>query len=291
MSWQDDMKVHGYTQAALNANNDRELEQGMQAVDKGVELIGDVLNGIGKALTEPSPPPPKSSGVGLGGLLATGAVVGTLYLIDKFLGSNDNENKNINPENQQIQPKPSTQPQISQAQSIVPANTNKVNKKRQKSEPSPQFKSELSNIKGLISNPKSNIAKIKELLHKLEVEIEPYHDGRAMKKVAEYYQKINCDYESQRCYNKAEMFEEEYKRELEKAEKKIKQVDSYFTSGNDYLKQQKYEQAIRCYDDVIQLNPNYSLAYKNRGKCYQALGDNKKAQSDFSKAKELRRKG
>lgn len=107
-----------------------------------------------------------------------------------------------------------------------------------------------------------------------------------MTKVAEYYQKINCDYDAQRCYQKAEMFEEADREEIEKLKKSV----SYFIGGNDYLRQQNYEQAIQCYDDAIQLNPNYSLAYKNRGKCYQALGDNKRAQSDFSKAKVLRQK-
>ena len=124
------------------------------------------------------------------------------------------------------------------------------------------------------------------MLNKLEDEVTVYHDCRAMTKVAEYYQKINCDDEAQRCYQKAETFEEADRKEIEKLEKS----ESYFISGNDYLRQQKYEQSIQCYDEAIQLNPNYSLAYKNRGKCYQALGDNKKAQSDFSKAKELRKK-
>ena len=91
MSWQDDMRANGYTQAALNANNDRELEQGMQAVDKGIDMIGNVVNGIGRALTEPSPPPKTSSGGGLGGLLLVGALAGGAYLLSKAFGGSDDK--------------------------------------------------------------------------------------------------------------------------------------------------------------------------------------------------------
>ena len=89
MSWQDDARANGYVQATLNANNDRELEQGMQAVDKGIDMIGNVVNGIGRALTEPSPPPKTSSGGGLGGLLLVGALAGGAYFLSKAFGSDD----------------------------------------------------------------------------------------------------------------------------------------------------------------------------------------------------------
>lgn len=295
MSWQDDARANGYVQVALNANNDRELEQGMRAADNAVEILDGAANAVGNVVRgifsspEP-PPPPKSSGGGLGGLLVLGALAGGAYLLSKAFGSSDDDrnNKFENKESQQVSQPQIYQPTDKTCQDI--STPVKNDKQRQKSRPSHQFKSELSNIKGLISNPKSNTTKINELLHKLEDEVTLYRDGSAMKRVAEYYQKINCDYDAQRCYEKAEIFEEAYRNEIENAKQVARQADSYFANGNDYLKQQNYEQAIQFYDNAIQLNPNYSLAYKNRGKCYQALGDSKKAQSDFSKAKELRKK-
>ena len=95
MSWQDDMKANMYVQNALRANNDRELERGMQNADKAVDMIGNVVNGIGRALTEPSPPPKTSSGGGgLGLLVAGAAVAGGAYLLSKAFGSDDKKSSN-----------------------------------------------------------------------------------------------------------------------------------------------------------------------------------------------------
>lgn len=95
MSWQDEARANGYVHAAFNANNDRELEQGMQAVDKGIDMIGNVVSGIGRALTEPTPPP-KSSGGGLGGLLVLGALAGGAYLLSKAFGGSDDKKDSSN---------------------------------------------------------------------------------------------------------------------------------------------------------------------------------------------------
>lgn len=295
VSWKDEARANGYVRAAIISNNDAELARNMQAADNAVEFLDEATNVVGNVLkdifsnSEPSPPPKTSSGGGgLGLLVAGAALAGGAYLLSKAFGSSDDD-KNIKSSNQsaqQISPSLNQAPQtqISQqsvktSQNITPVKQNKKNK------PSNQFKSELANIKGLILNPKPNVTKIKAMLHDIEEKIELKPSSIAMRKVAEYYKKIGCDYESDRCYRKAEIFEEAEKKEIGRE----KNADSYFMSGNDYLKQQKYEQAIQCYDNVIQINPNYSLAYKNRGKCYQSLGDNKKAQSDFSKAKMLRK--
>ena len=96
MSWQDEMRVHGYTRAAVISNNDAELSRNMQAADDAVDMIGNVLNGIGRALTEPSPKPkPAPSGGGLGELLVLGALAGGAYLLSKaFDGSEDKKSSN-----------------------------------------------------------------------------------------------------------------------------------------------------------------------------------------------------
>ena len=48
-----------------------------------------------------------------------------------------------------------------------------------------------------------------------------------------------------------------------------------------------YNGAIKLYDEAIKLNPNVARFYQYRGSCYHQLGDMKKAQSDFAKAKEF----
>ena len=49
-----------------------------------------------------------------------------------------------------------------------------------------------------------------------------------------------------------------------------------------------YRGAIKLYDEVIQLNPYMYQAYNIRGKCYKALGEESKAEADFSKAYSLK---
>ena len=110
-----------------------------------------------------------------------------------------------------------------------------------------------------------------------------------MTKVTEYYQKINCDYDAQRCYKKVEIFKDVNEKELGNT----KDANSYFVSGNDCLSQQKYEPAIQNYDKAVQINSNYAFAYYNRGNAYKKLFEEiqariqSKIQADFAKAKEL----
>lgn len=98
MSWQDDARANGYVQAGLRANNDRELQQGIQAADNAVEFLDGAANAVGNVVKgifsspEP-PPPPKSSGNPALGLLALG-VLGGLYVYDKFFGGDDKTQQN-----------------------------------------------------------------------------------------------------------------------------------------------------------------------------------------------------
>lgn len=64
----------------------------------------------------------------------------------------------------------------------------------------------------------------------------------------------------------------------------------YDDAFNTYWRED-YRGAIKLYDEVIQLNPYMYQAYNIRGKCYKALGEESKAQADFKKAEELRKKG
>ena len=48
-----------------------------------------------------------------------------------------------------------------------------------------------------------------------------------------------------------------------------------------------YDKAISVYNTAVRLNPNYALAYNNRGIAYLAQGKNDQAQADFAKARQL----
>ena len=45
--------------------------------------------------------------------------------------------------------------------------------------------------------------------------------------------------------------------------------------------------AIAAYDKAIEHNPKYAIAYHNRGKAKEALGQHEAAKIDFEKAKEI----
>jgi tetratricopeptide (TPR) repeat protein len=57
--------------------------------------------------------------------------------------------------------------------------------------------------------------------------------------------------------------------------------------GNDYLSLKQYGKAISDYNEAIRLKPDFALALLNRADCYEKLGNNKAAQRDRAKAKEL----
>ncbi len=62
---------------------------------------------------------------------------------------------------------------------------------------------------------------------------------------------------------------------------------SYYNRGIAYDDLKQYEQAIQDYDKAIELDPNNAAVYQIRGLIYQVLGDEAKAQADFAKAKQL----
>lgn len=60
--------------------------------------------------------------------------------------------------------------------------------------------------------------------------------------------------------------------------------------GATYMQLKEYKKAISYFGKSIEINPhdrNYFWAYVNRGHCYKALGENKKAEADFTKARQL----
>lgn len=68
---------------------------------------------------------------------------------------------------------------------------------------------------------------------------------------------------------------------------KVSQVDYYFTEGFKYITQGDYHQASNYFQKVLQLDPNYALAYNNLGFAYANLGQYQRAKENFQKAKQL----
>lgn len=61
-------------------------------------------------------------------------------------------------------------------------------------------------------------------------------------------------------------------------------ADDYFLQAGDKYKQGGYDEAIENYDEAIDLNPNYAVAYNNRGLARSKMGDKQGAFEDYSRA-------
>lgn len=57
--------------------------------------------------------------------------------------------------------------------------------------------------------------------------------------------------------------------------------------GLIFLHRKQYQMALRELTEAIRLSPDYAQAYLNRGRTWQALGNQSAAQSDLAKAQEL----
>ena len=61
-------------------------------------------------------------------------------------------------------------------------------------------------------------------------------------------------------------------------------VIAYNNRGNAYTSKGEYELAIRDYDELIKLDPNYAKSFNNRGVAYQKKGEYDRAIKDFDAA-------
>ena len=64
-------------------------------------------------------------------------------------------------------------------------------------------------------------------------------------------------------------------------------VQSLLDKGDKNIDAKKFDDAIKNYTDAIELDPNYSNAYNNRGALYFNTGEHEKGIADFKKAVEL----
>lgn len=73
-------------------------------------------------------------------------------------------------------------------------------------------------------------------------------------------------------------------------EEKLNPADpahSYFEMGFAYKSMNNDQEAVVFYSKAIQIDPDYSAAYKHRGYCYYRLKDFEKALEDFNKHEDL----
>lgn len=89
---------------------------------------------------------------------------------------------------------------------------------------------------------------------------------------------------------------EDYSRAIELSRQSNTLALNYDKRGGVYRKLKIYDKAIADYSQAISLlesqskkNPLLPWAYRKRGECYQAIGDNANAQADFKKFGELQR--
>jgi tetratricopeptide (TPR) repeat protein len=54
-----------------------------------------------------------------------------------------------------------------------------------------------------------------------------------------------------------------------------------------YAHKGDYDRAIGSYTEAIRVNPKDVLAYRNRGRAYEAKGEIRKAEEDYAKARQL----
>jgi tetratricopeptide (TPR) repeat protein len=79
------------------------------------------------------------------------------------------------------------------------------------------------------------------------------------------------------------------------AEKKIERTpplpqeaaETYFKRGTDSSQKGDYQRAVSYYNQAIDINPGFVVAYLNRGYSYSRMGEFEKAIADYSKAIEL----
>jgi Flp pilus assembly protein TadD len=66
------------------------------------------------------------------------------------------------------------------------------------------------------------------------------------------------------------------------------QSDANYWIGRCLARMNKPAEAIAALSEAIRLDPESAAAYQARGRLYQKLGEQAKAQADFTKAKQLR---
>jgi tetratricopeptide (TPR) repeat protein len=77
------------------------------------------------------------------------------------------------------------------------------------------------------------------------------------------------------------------KRASERERRRMVFKNSLNNNGFDLMNQGKYEDAIRAFDEAINIDPQLGKAWYNKGLALQSLGRYNEANAVFAKAKEL----
>jgi len=64
-------------------------------------------------------------------------------------------------------------------------------------------------------------------------------------------------------------------------------AERLYTEGKNLSDKCSYEEAKRCYEEAIKLDPNYAIAWQNKGEVLEASGYQSEADEAFTKAREL----
>ena len=64
-------------------------------------------------------------------------------------------------------------------------------------------------------------------------------------------------------------------------------AEEWYETGNEYLYAGDYKKAIEHYTKAIEIDPDFALAYNNRGVAYYNMGRYNEAIADYTKAIEL----
>ncbi|MBE9593934.1 MAG: tetratricopeptide repeat protein, partial [Proteobacteria bacterium] len=95
----------------------------------------------------------------------------------------------------------------------------------------------------------------------------------------------------------SEPFSEDQKRLLKEYGKKIEFLEAfgvplkpedYLSRGDDFYQSNEYELALKAYDRVIELKPDYAVAWYNRGFVLYELGRYNESLKAYDKAIELK---
>jgi len=71
----------------------------------------------------------------------------------------------------------------------------------------------------------------------------------------------------------------------------LSESEKHYNAGVELQEQGRLEEAIGEYDEAIRLDPQYALAYTNRGAAYAYLGEYQEAIADFTRAIEINPEG
>ena len=66
-------------------------------------------------------------------------------------------------------------------------------------------------------------------------------------------------------------------------------IADYYTLGNLMMEQQKYDEAIKAFENAVKLDPTFYDAWNHLAICYQNTGQDSKAIEAFKKCKTITR--